>query len=201
MFNQHSFFDRHPLFGCFRACKYKRQSGAVLIISLVMLLLLTLIGTTSMQTTSLEEKMVGNMRDQSIAFQAAESALRAGEAAIANQQTTGLLTFNCDGPGVTTNGLYNSTVVATLAPCPQLPNWQTIDWTDTTKIITYSGGSIRSSYYIEQLDPRPVNCPSLIPGTPMVAQSLPWYRITARGTGNTADAVVWLQSTYRSSCP
>ncbi|MCX7100437.1 MAG: PilX N-terminal domain-containing pilus assembly protein, partial [Methylobacter sp.] len=52
------------------------QSGAVLIISLIMLLLLTLIGTTAMQTSTLEEKMAGNLRDRDIAFQAAESALR-----------------------------------------------------------------------------------------------------------------------------
>ena len=58
------------------------QSGAVLIISLIMLLLLMLIGTTSMQSTSLEEKMAGNSRDQNLAFQSAEAALRAGEARI-----------------------------------------------------------------------------------------------------------------------
>jgi type IV pilus assembly protein PilX len=51
------------------------QSGAVLIISLVILLLLTLIGASSIQTSNLEEKMAGNLRDRDFAFQAAESAL------------------------------------------------------------------------------------------------------------------------------
>ena len=57
----------------------KHQSGAVLPISLIMLLLLTLIGVTGSQMTGLEEKMAGNMRDRNIAFQAAEAALRDAE--------------------------------------------------------------------------------------------------------------------------
>ncbi len=57
----------------------KSQSGAVLLVSLIMLLLLTLIGVTGMQTAGLEEKMAGNMRDRNIAFQAAEAALRDAE--------------------------------------------------------------------------------------------------------------------------
>lgn len=56
-----------------------RQKGVVLVVSLVMLILLTLIGVTGSQVTSLEEKMAGNARDQNIAFQVAESALKAAE--------------------------------------------------------------------------------------------------------------------------
>lgn len=56
-----------------------RQRGAVLIISLMLLIVLTLIGLASMQNTSLEERMAGNMRSENVAFQAAESALRDGE--------------------------------------------------------------------------------------------------------------------------
>jgi len=55
------------------------QRGSALIISLVILLVLTLIGITGMQTTVLEEKMSGNFRDKNIAFQAAESAMRDAE--------------------------------------------------------------------------------------------------------------------------
>ena len=72
------------------------QSGAVLIISLIMLLLLTLIGTTSMQSTSLEEKMAGNMRDKNLAFQAAESALAAAGASL---NPAALPVFDPDGTG------------------------------------------------------------------------------------------------------
>lgn len=57
----------------------RSQSGSVLIISLLFLLVLTLIGVSAMQSTSLEEKMAGNARGGTLAFQAAEAALRNGE--------------------------------------------------------------------------------------------------------------------------
>ncbi len=55
------------------------QRGAILIIALIMLLLLTIIGLSSMRGTSLQESMAGNLRDSNLAFQAAEAALRQGE--------------------------------------------------------------------------------------------------------------------------
>jgi Tfp pilus assembly protein PilX len=58
------------------------QSGMALIISLIILLLLTLISVSAMKVNSLEEKMAGNDRNRNTAFQAAEAALRAGEARI-----------------------------------------------------------------------------------------------------------------------
>ncbi|MCQ4322066.1 pilus assembly PilX family protein [Stutzerimonas stutzeri] len=57
----------------------EREKGAVLIVALVMLLLLTIIGAASMRDTNLQEKMAGNFRDQNIAFQAAEATLRYAE--------------------------------------------------------------------------------------------------------------------------
>jgi len=53
----------------------RHDSGAVLVISLVILLVLTLIGVSSMQTSTMEERMAGNLRDQDLAFQTAEAAL------------------------------------------------------------------------------------------------------------------------------
>jgi Tfp pilus assembly protein PilX len=58
------------------------QSGIALVVSLIFLLLLTLISVSAMRVSGLEEKMVSNDRDRNLAFQAAEAALRAGEAQI-----------------------------------------------------------------------------------------------------------------------
>jgi type IV pilus assembly protein PilX len=58
---------------------FTAQSGAVLVVSLIMLLLLTLIGVAAIQVASLEEKMAYNSRDKNLAFQAAEAALRGAE--------------------------------------------------------------------------------------------------------------------------
>ncbi len=52
-----------------------RQRGATLAISLIILLVLTIIGVSTMNTTLHEEKMTGNLRDQQVAFQCAEAAL------------------------------------------------------------------------------------------------------------------------------
>ena len=59
--------------------KPDKQCGAALVVSLIILLVMTLIGVTSMQTTVMQEKMAGNARDLNTAFQAGEAAARAGE--------------------------------------------------------------------------------------------------------------------------
>ncbi|KTT04981.1 hypothetical protein SB14R_20885 [Pseudomonas oryzihabitans] len=60
------------------------QRGAILIVTLVMLLLLTLLALGSMRGTTLEERMAGNLRDESQAFQASEMAQRAAEIQLKN---------------------------------------------------------------------------------------------------------------------
>ncbi|ETF05892.1 pilus assembly protein PilX [Pseudomonas moraviensis] len=58
------------------------QRGMVLLVSLVFLLLLTLIGLSSMQSANLQEKMAGSVSLRNQSFQAAEAALRVGESAV-----------------------------------------------------------------------------------------------------------------------
>lgn len=54
-----------------------RQQGVVLIVALVILVLVTLVGVSTVRGTTMEEKMAGNSRDRDKAFQAAEAAVRA----------------------------------------------------------------------------------------------------------------------------
>ncbi|MGF6490237.1 pilus assembly PilX family protein [Pseudomonas frederiksbergensis] len=58
------------------------QRGMALLVSLVFLLLLTLIGISSMQNAILQEKMAGSVTLRNQSFQAAEAALRVGESAV-----------------------------------------------------------------------------------------------------------------------
>ncbi len=51
------------------------QRGATLIVALVILAVVTLLGVTSIRSSSLELKMAASARDRSVAFQAAEAAL------------------------------------------------------------------------------------------------------------------------------
>lgn len=54
----------------------KKQQGAVLIVSLIILLVTTLLGVTAMQSTSLEMKMAKNVEERQRVFNAAEAALK-----------------------------------------------------------------------------------------------------------------------------
>lgn len=59
-----------------------RQRGMALLVSLVFLLLLTLIGLSSMQSATLQEKMTSSVMLRNQSFQLAEAALRVGESAV-----------------------------------------------------------------------------------------------------------------------
>lgn len=71
------------------------QRGAVLMVGLVFLLLLTLLATSSMQNATLQEKMAGSQAQRDASFQMAESALRSGEARL---QSPGFSQDRCAGP-------------------------------------------------------------------------------------------------------
>lgn len=59
-----------------------RQAGMVLLISLVFLLLLALLGVSSMQGAISQEKITGSLRQRNQSFQQAESGLRLGESLV-----------------------------------------------------------------------------------------------------------------------
>ena len=58
------------------------QRGMALLVSLVFLHLLTLIGLSSMQSATLQEKMAGSVALRNQSFQRAEAALRVGESTV-----------------------------------------------------------------------------------------------------------------------
>jgi type IV pilus assembly protein PilX len=70
----------------------RRQDGAVLVVALIFLLLVTLIGVSSMQNATLQEKMAGSVALKNRSFQVAEASLRLGENAV---QTNGYTLAPC----------------------------------------------------------------------------------------------------------
>lgn len=62
------------------ALRVTQVAGSALIISMLLLTVLSLLGVSAMRTTSMQERMAGNLKDRASAFQAAEAGLRAGEA-------------------------------------------------------------------------------------------------------------------------
>lgn len=188
---------------------YNKQSGVVLVVSLIMLLLLTLIGLSGMQSTILEEKMAGNMRDRNLAFQAAESALQDAEQHILVGGISGFTGFTPDcgasTPNTSDNGLCDQ--VGGYNP----PVWENANVWDATRSVEY--GAITTSrkigdtngdgviditpalsaqprYIIEAVKPTAAH---LCDGTK------PCYRITARGQGANNNTVVVLQTIYKPS--
>ncbi|WP_455922116.1 pilus assembly PilX family protein [Pseudomonas putida] len=100
------------------------QNGMVLVVALVMLLLITMIGISSMQNATLQEKMAGSVQTRTTTFEAAEMALRAGESAVSAStyslaQCSG--TAGCAPPpaadynGVTAAGTYGTAGITWVA--------------------------------------------------------------------------------------
>lgn len=54
---------------------HNRESGAVLAIALILLLVITLVGLSTYQTTGLEETMAANAQQKNMSFQASEAAI------------------------------------------------------------------------------------------------------------------------------
>jgi type IV pilus assembly protein PilX len=163
------------------------QSGVVLVISLIMLLLLTVIGSTAMQTTSLEEKMAGNLRDKDLAFQAAESALRAAE----NSLNPPAVLPPFTNPG--TGGFYSSTSTISLADSAISAGsfWTANPVAPSTVTTLGNGINAHPPVYIIQKLPAFCLSPCAIPPVTLTP-----YKITVRATGASTNTVVILQSIY-----
>ncbi len=96
-----------------------RQQGMALLVSLVFLLLLTLIGVSSLRNATLQEKMAASLSLRNQSFQAAESALRVGEGAVQQGHYTLPACARCPPPaessGVTAAGANSHSGVTWVA--------------------------------------------------------------------------------------
>lgn len=166
-----------------RGARLQPQSGAALVIALVMLAILTILGVASMQEGTLQERMTGNARNSILALQAAEVALRDGEEYV---KTTPI-----PGPFDGTNGLYSP------ADAADPPQWEQVDWTDGTEVRTVSVQGVADDprYIIEQLSGISFGGTHLAGDEALPAGAV--YRITAMGTGLSGEASIMIQSTYR----
>lgn len=148
-----------------------RQTGASLVISLIMLAMLMLIGISAMVVSTDQFKMAGNMQFQQLAQNNAESALAEGENWVStNFSNAGFATR-------TAGGLYP------FGGTSPVPN--TMVWDNTTSISLNAAGSQR--YMIEKIvDGRvlPSNSVSScnLYGLAAPCPKVNVYRITARGT-------------------
>jgi len=180
---------------------HSRQSGAALITGLIFLVVLSMIGITAARMSTLEERMSGNMRDRSIAMQAAELALRDAERDILGRGTTprnpviaGISDFvadcdqdntdDTDDDGLCYNGPAGYGVaIWTTANMTAAPSVAYSDYTNATNI---AGLSAQPRYILEG-----------IRRTPPGGGEVFYYRITVRAQGANPNTVVWLQEVFR----
>lgn len=166
-----------------RSFGYRRQQGMVLAIGLIFLVLLTLIGVSSIQTTTLDEKMAGNARDRNLAFQVAEATLRTGEAWI-----------EIAGNAKTADATVGKT-------CALAKSW---DWD-----IAKSANSLQKAPLDEQDNPSLAKTPLFQVAKPTLIRTDPkdptstvrrLYPVTAKATGGSENTVVILQSYCERPC-
>ncbi|HHS84133.1 MAG TPA: hypothetical protein ENK38_04290 [Gammaproteobacteria bacterium] len=163
----------------------EKQTGAVLIVSLLFVFILALIGVSSTQTASLELKMAANSRDKNLAFQSAEAALVDAENYL--NATSALPDFDGSEAGLIQAAAPEST-----------PVWSSVGWQDSDSRSysgTLEGVGEQPRYIVEELPPMPMPGGTLQSNVPLTEKG--WYRITARATGATSTANVLLQSVYK----
>ena len=183
-----------------------REQGAVLAIGLLILVVMTLIGVTAMTTTSLENKMAGNLKDWNLALQAAEGGLRDAETDVATTNRVSGLTnavVNC-APVTPAASEQDGQCISPVGASTSI--WQTIDWTDsapTKNYVKYGNKTGASGYTAAQgyaAVPRYIIEPVPDFGKPGKSLDFPTptktFRVTAVGYGGSTLASLMLQSTY-----
>lgn len=165
----------------------RRQKGAVLVISLILLMVVTLLAVSSMRGTILEEKMAGNSLDRNLAFQATESAVREAEMLIEGVASLG----SFDGSA----GMFGLTDVE--------PDYSdTATWSDASQhvVAAYSYGAYQPpQYFIKHFTTvlgreGALNMSGY--GDNKGTGDITVLKITARGTGGNADSTEVMLRTY-----
>ena len=175
----------------------QQQRGAVLVFCLIFLAVLTMMGVSGMESTTLEERMSGNMRDHELAFNAAESALQVGEAWLILQNTL---------PITSTDG--STAVWAENAMDPDAADG--LYWWDHTNInaawwnanadsiANVAQVAAQPAYVIEQYRTVDTGQSIALGGGETTVPRI-FHRITARGVGINTNARAVVQATFVQS--
>jgi type IV pilus assembly protein PilX len=174
----------------------QHQPGFALITGLLLLIVLSLIGLTTLNVTRLETLMAGSAREAAIAFQAAEAGLRDAEGSVQNTGTCTLV-IPATASG---SGTYGQLAVE--------PDYITRDWTSGTDFVTY----VPNDYPEMQANMQPRHVTKHLGATCIVmgktirqrcldpacpSPTCGWisdYRVTAWGTSRDATSTNLLQT-------
>ena len=164
------------------------QRGVSLVVALVMLLVLTLIGVSSMNTAIVELKMAGSMQQQGIALNRADEMLRVGEEdvlAIVTDAAAFDFAVAGDGYYVTADDI----------------DVHQIDW--ATEGLNSIPGAVTTDVYVtEYMGAKPIPGESVKVGTDgrIVGGAVHTFRITSRSEAG-KSALRLVQSIYVTTAP
>ena len=169
-------------------CNKLAQRGTALVMTLVFLVLLTMLGITAINTSTLEERMAGNTKDQNLSFQAAETALRAAEVWVENTTAATQLTVN------PANGIHTPSITGTEI-------WDSVNWSGANVVIYPGVPGATAAGTLGDVTTRPKYIIEIVSSVPLSPGTMITARITARGTGASNDTVSMVQSNYQKTYP
>lgn len=172
------------------------QRGAVLVVSLLLLLVMTLLGLGASQSTRMQERMAGNQRDREIAMQSGEASLRAAEALLAQNRPTIITCVvataspNCES--YEANVLVGPNGMA-LDLTRQADSW----WQSFGRRYEFASNLAQVSKVPDYVNERVAETrDTLSQGGSYITVVRDFHRSTARSAGLTNTAQVVVQSTY-----
>ncbi len=195
----------------------RTQRGAVLLVSLVILLILTLFSVSAMQSTTIDMRMAANNQARQQAFQAAEAALAVVENQLQNDNITTEFLQDCASGSSTCyeatcagalcfTGTYNAgtdqydceTISGSPPPEKVWRNSALDVWNNAAKHRTVRVNAVDNAIkyiieficYTERGDGSIFDASSPNNGVPL-------FRITTLATSDNNKARIMLQSTYR----
>lgn len=174
-----------------------RQKGAILVFCLIFLAVLTMMGVAGMESTILEERMSGNMRDYSMAFQAAESALTDAEDWLEAQVNKPITSADGSTAVWETNAPDSDDTDGTpwwKESTRKAASWWTTN-ADAVAGFDAEGLAAAPRYIIEEFHTTTTG-QSIGIGAGETSVPRVFHRVTARGVGATSSAVVYVQSTF-----
>ncbi len=182
--------------------------GVVLVIALILLVVISLLGVTTMRNTGSTESVSGNVRTSALAFQAAELALGQCERAVSSIVSSDMTVAAGGSPTYTATA--PEFTATNIQPTSTTPQWQGATQWDATPTVAYvlPLSSVNQTGMTATYQ-RPPECmvvtqPLMV--SPGFISTTASYIVTARGFGPEVAAadsarsrpvgsVIWLQST------
>ena len=161
----------------------KKQSGAALILGLTMIMILSVLVISSAKTTVLQQKMASNLRDKELSFQAAESAIKAGESYLKGTAQVDLAGNFSDQGGLL---LYEND-----RSLKEEADWNNLGALQGQTLHQVVGTPV---YIIEELPGMEVQGDSLSIPRPVTSSH---FRITSKSSGGTTTSSTIIQTMYK----